>query len=122
MSSTAIVSHQHADARAAVTATLNSAGSSLDTELRSRAANLHSNAAAILEQEAEIAKQTKELGKQNAQWQKLADTSTKKLNEVGDLQNWAETIEREFLVLEETLRLAEGREDIGSASGAYGLL
>ncbi|KAK5006693.1 hypothetical protein LTR28_006190 [Elasticomyces elasticus] len=117
MSSTAIVSHQHADARAAVTATLNSAGSSLDTQLRSRAANLHSNAAAILKQEAEIAKQTKELGKQSAQWQKLADTSTKKLNE-----NWAETIEREFLVLEETLRLAEGREDIGSASGAHGLL
>ncbi|KAF2190860.1 hypothetical protein K469DRAFT_733489 [Zopfia rhizophila CBS 207.26] len=109
-----------AEARAAVTASLASVGSSVDAEMRTRAADLHSNSEAITKQEKELAKQTATLAKQSAQWQKLADTSTKKLNEIGDIQNWAEMIERDLLVLEETLRLAEGKASPDSASGTSG--
>ncbi|KAI9696918.1 MAG: hypothetical protein M1820_007993 [Bogoriella megaspora] len=106
-----------AEARAAVTASLTSVGSNLDADVRRRAADLQSNADAISKQEAELAKQTAALAKESAQWQKLADTSTKKLNEFGDLQNWAEMIERDLLVVEETLRLVEGKPDDNNASG-----
>ncbi|KAF2229162.1 hypothetical protein EV356DRAFT_496455 [Viridothelium virens] len=106
-----------AEARAAVTASLNSVGANLDADMRARAADLQANANAISRQEAELAKQTTALAKESAQWQKLVDTSTKKLNEVGDLQNWAEMIERDLLVVEETLRLVEGAPDAENESG-----
>ncbi|KAF2470718.1 uncharacterized protein BDR25DRAFT_303731 [Lindgomyces ingoldianus] len=109
-----------AEARAAVTASLASVGGSVDAEMRTRAADLHSNSEAIAKQEKELTKQTAALAKQSAQWQKLADTSTKKLNEIGDIQNWAEMIERDLLVLEETLRLVEGKAAPDSASGTGG--
>ncbi|PVI07263.1 hypothetical protein DM02DRAFT_609227 [Periconia macrospinosa] len=109
-----------AEARAAVTASLTSVGSSVDHEMRQRAADLHANSEAIEKQEKALAKQTAALAKQSAQWQKLADTSTKKLNEIGDVQNWAEMIERDLLVLEETLRLVDEKAETESASGTNG--
>ncbi|KAF2659376.1 hypothetical protein K491DRAFT_689247 [Lophiostoma macrostomum CBS 122681] len=120
MSSDTEASRRTAEARAAVTASLASVGGSVDTEIRTRAADLHMNSEAIKKQEKDLAKQTAALAKQSAQWQKLADTSTKKLNEIGDIQNWAEMIERDLLVLEETLRLAEGKDAPDSASGTSG--
>ena len=108
---------RNAEARAAVTASLNAVGSSLDGDLKNRAKDLHTNAAVISKQEKELVKQTGALSKQSAQWQKLVDSNTKRLNEIGDLQNWAEMIERDLLVVEETLRLAEGgRVDEGAQS------
>jgi hypothetical protein len=109
-----------AEARAAVAASLASVGGSVDAEMRTRAADLHANSEAIAKQEKELAKQTAALAKQGAQWQKLADASTKKLNEIGDIQNWAEMIERDLLVLEETMRLVDGRAETKSASGTSG--
>lgn len=109
-----------AEARAAVTSTLSSVGTSIDNDLRLRAADLHANSAAIAKQEKELAKQTAALSKQADQWQKLADQSTKKLNEIGDIQNWAEMIERDLLVVEETLRLVEGKSAPDTASGTNG--
>ncbi|KAK7553449.1 hypothetical protein IWX49DRAFT_561094 [Phyllosticta citricarpa] len=106
-----------AEARAAVTASLSSVGGSMDTELRTRAADIHANAATIEKQEKEIAKQTAALAKETAKWEKLANQNVKKLNEMGDLQNWAEMIEHDLLVVEETLRLAEGRAEPENASG-----
>lgn len=106
-----------AEARAAVTASLSAIGKSLDADLQTRAGDLHSNSAAIATQEKELAKQTAALHKQGDQWQKLADSSTKKLNEMGHTQNWAEMLERDLLVLEETLRLAEGKNPPDNASG-----
>ncbi|MCJ1368040.1 hypothetical protein MMC16_007179 [Acarospora aff. strigata] len=96
-----------AEARTAFTASLSSVGTSLDTDLRSRAAVLHSNAAALSKQEADLAKETAALAKQSSRWQKMADTSQTKLKEIGDVQNWAEMIERDLLVIEETLRMVE---------------
>lgn len=96
-----------AEARTAFTASLSSVGHSLDADLQSRAAILHSNSAALTKQEADLAKETAALTKQAAQWQKMADNSQQKLKEIGDVQNWAEMIERDLLVIEETLRMVE---------------
>ena len=95
------------EAKAAVLASLHAVGASTDTELKSRATDLHANSGVIAEQEKELMKQTTALAKQSEQWQKIADTGTKKLNEFGDIQNWAEMIERDLLVVEETLNLAK---------------
>lgn len=120
MSSNTDSARRTAEARAAVTASLSSVGSSVDAGLRARAKDLHANEAAILKQEKELAKQTAALKKEAVQWQKLADTSTKQLNQIGDIQNWAEMIERDLLVVEETLRLAEGKPAAENASGTNG--
>jgi hypothetical protein len=100
-----------AEAKLAFTASLNSVGTNLDADLRSRAANLHENAAALDKQEADLKKSTQGLAKQNDQWQKLADQGRDGLKEVGDVQNWAELIERDLLILEETVKLAEERKE-----------
>ncbi|KAL6710862.1 hypothetical protein ACN47E_007919 [Coniothyrium glycines] len=109
-----------AEARAAVTASLTSVGASMDHEMRTRTADLHANAQAISKQEKELAKSTTALAKQTAEWDKLLQSGTKKLNEVGDIQNWAETIERDLLVLEETMRLVDGKDAVENASGTGG--
>ena len=109
-----------AEARAAVTASLTSVGASMDHEMRTRTADLHANAQAIAKQEKELARSTAALAKQTAEWDKLLQGGTKKLNEVGDIQNWAEMIERDLLVLEETVRLLEGKTAEETASGTGG--
>jgi uncharacterized protein (DUF885 family) len=108
---TATTAQQQAEARAAILASLSSIGTSIDADLRTRTADLHANSKAIAKQEKELLKQTAALSKQSDQWQKLGDASTKKLNEVGDVQNWAEMLERDLLVLEETIRLVDEDED-----------
>ncbi|KAF9738051.1 hypothetical protein PMIN06_002927 [Paraphaeosphaeria minitans] len=120
MSTDAESARRTAEARAAVAASLAAVGSSVDNEMRTRAADLHKNSEAIAKQEKDLAKATNTLSKESAQWQKLADTSTKKLNEIGDIQNWAEMLERDLLVLEETLRLVDGKDAPDSASGTAG--
>ena len=119
-SSTAVASNSsraQAEARAAVIASLESAGSNYDNRMQRRAADLHTNSAAISKQEAQIQKNTAALAKESAKWQKELDKTTKGLKEFGDLQNFAEMMERDFLVLEETLRLVEGGQQMESASG-----
>ncbi|KAK3630392.1 hypothetical protein LTR56_017447 [Elasticomyces elasticus] len=110
-------SRAQAEARAAVQASLESAGSSYDIQYQRRATDLHNNAAVISKQEEELKRNTAALAKESLKWQKELNKTTKGLNEFGDLQNWAEVMEREFLVLEETLRLVEGTEAVESASG-----
>ena len=95
------------EARAAFTATLTSIGSTLDGELQTRASDIHANSGAIAKQEAEVAKQSAALRKESERYQKIADESRGKLKEIGDIQNWAEMLERDLLVLEETMRLGE---------------
>ena len=107
-----------AEAREAFTAHLNSVGSHVDADLQSRAKDIHANSAAIAKQEGDVSKQTAALSKQSAQYQKLADDSRGKLKEIGDVQNWAEMIERDMMVVEETLRLAE--EEAGDEANGHG--
>jgi len=106
-----------AAARAAVQASLASVGSTYDADLKQRVADLHANSQAIAKQEKELIKATAALNKESAKWAKMADKTTKQLNEFGDVQNWAEVLERDLLVLEETMRLVEGKEDQGNISG-----
>jgi hypothetical protein len=105
------------EAKAAFTASLRSAGANYDASLRERTRTLHENAAALDKQEAELARTTADLARQNEQWAKVADTAREGLKEIGDVQNWAELIERDLLVVEEMLREVEGREDGGVAEG-----
>ncbi len=106
------------EARAAFTATLTSVGTSLDSDLRSRAADIHSNSVAIAKQEADVSKESSALKKESDRYQKVADASRVKLKEIGDIQNWAELLERDLLVLEETLRLGgEGEREIRKSGG-----
>ena len=119
-SSSTDAARRTAEARAAVTASLASVGASVDNDLRTRTADLHANGDAIFKQEKERAKQTAGLAQESAKWQKLLDGGTKKLNEVGDIQNWAEMIERDLLVLEETVRLVDGKKAEETASGTGG--
>lgn len=52
-------------------------------------------------------KQTVALAKESAKLQKELDKTAKEMKGFGDMQNWAEMLERDFLVLEETMRLAD---------------
>lgn len=98
-------------------ACLDSAGSNYDHQYQRRATDLHANATAIAKQEADLTKQTVALAKESVKWEKELTKTTKGLNEFGDMQNWAELMERDFSILEETLRLAEGGDLVESASG-----
>ncbi|KAI1210494.1 uncharacterized protein F4807DRAFT_68462 [Annulohypoxylon truncatum] len=97
------------EARAALVASMSNM---LDSELQSRASLLHSNAAALTKQEKDVAKGTEALRKENDKLEKLARDTERKIKELGNVQNWAEVLERDFLVLEETMRIV--REGSGS--------
>jgi hypothetical protein len=109
---------RQAEARAAITASLNDVGTSITSDLQSRAADIHSNSSSLAKQQADVAKQTAALSKQSDQYQKLADQSGAKLKEIGDIQNWAELIERDLMIVEKTLELAEQSSGHGGTNGA----
>lgn len=100
-----------AEARAAFTAHLTSIGNSHISALEQRVGDIHSNSIAISKQEDELEQQTKKLAKESKKHQKAADDAGVKLKELGDIQNWAEVLERDLLVLETTMRMGEGEED-----------
>ena len=119
-SSTAVASDSsraQAEARAAVTASLESAGSNYDTRMQRRATDLHTNTAAIAKQEAQVKKNAASMAKENANLQRELDKTMKSLRPFGDLQNFAETMERDLMVLEETMRLVDGGQEMESGSG-----
>ncbi|OOQ90154.1 hypothetical protein PEBR_05336 [Penicillium brasilianum] len=103
--------HQKQEALAAFTATLHSVGTNLETPLRDRAATIAASDVALRRQEAELAEHTARLARQNAQWAGWADETREGLKEIGDVQNWAEMIERDLLVLEEMMDGVERRDD-----------
>ncbi|KAH8687417.1 hypothetical protein BGZ60DRAFT_7201 [Tricladium varicosporioides] len=97
---------QIAEARVALEASISNIGSSLDTSLRTRATTLHANSAQLEKQQKDVVKETANLRKETQKLSKLADEGARKVKELGNVQNWAEMLERDFLVLEETMRLA----------------
>ncbi|RFU73176.1 gcn5-like 1 [Trichoderma arundinaceum] len=106
-----------AEARAAVVASI---GNMLDSELQSRAGILHENAAALEKQERDVLRATEGLRKETQKLKTEADKAARKVKELGNVQNWAEVLERGFLVLEETVRLANGGEDTDEDGGSEG--
>lgn len=110
-----------AEARTAFLASLQSVGSTADAGLQGRATDINSNSAAIAKQEQQLKDSTAALAKETAKYQKLTDETRTKLKEIGDVQNFAEVIEREMMVLEETLRIIEnGEEGDGEADPQEG--
>ncbi|KAI2631858.1 hypothetical protein GGR54DRAFT_634628 [Hypoxylon sp. NC1633] len=109
------------EARAALVATMSNM---LDSELQSRASLLHSNAAALSKQEKDVARGTVALRRETDKLEKLARDTERKIKEIGNVQNWAEVLERDFLVLEETMRLvrrpggSSGSESCSQCSGS----
>ncbi|KAI1781203.1 hypothetical protein F4818DRAFT_32507 [Hypoxylon cercidicola] len=102
-----------AEARAALVASMSNM---LDSELQSRAALLHGNAAALARQERDVARGTAGLRRENDKLERLARDTERKIKELGNVQNWAEVLERDFLVLEETMRIVKGGGRSGSGS------
>ena len=60
------------------------------------------------------------LRRENVKLAREADAAARKLKELGNVQNWAEVLERDFLVLEETVRLANSDRSCScSECGSY---
>ncbi|KAI9049718.1 hypothetical protein LZ554_005870 [Drepanopeziza brunnea f. sp. 'monogermtubi'] len=106
---------QVAEARAALEASMTNIGSSLDRSLRSRAQNLHANSKQLSKQQADVVKATEGLRRESEKLGKLAAEGGRRVKELGNVQNWAEMLERDFLVLGETLRLVERGSESGSS-------
>lgn len=100
------------------TALVASIGNTLDHELQTRASLLHSNQAAIEKQERDVERALADLRREDDKLLKVLNNGSRQVKELGDVQNWAERLERDFLVLEETMRLVhEGGS--GSESGSW---
>lgn len=56
------------------------------------------------------------LRKENDKLGKMAQEGSRKVKELGNVQNWAEMLERDFLVLGEWVRLVDGGSESGSES------
>lgn len=93
-------------------------GTSLSASLQSRAQNLHANSKQLEKQQKDVVKAAEGLRKENEKLKKVVDEGSRKVKELGNVQNWAEMLERDFLVLQETVRLANGEED-SDWSGSY---
>ncbi|KAI0436912.1 hypothetical protein F4803DRAFT_556538 [Xylaria telfairii] len=112
-----------AEARAALVASMSNM---LDSELQSRASVLHANATVLSRQEQDVARATEALRKENDKLAKVAKDAGRKIKELGNVQNWAEVLERDFLVLEETMRLvrnggadSDDGDSCSECSGSY---
>lgn len=55
---------------------------------------------------------TESLEKESQKYEKMLGDAGKGLKEIGDVQNWAETLERDMLVLEEMMETVEGEEEM----------
>ena len=104
---------QVAEAREAVVASI---GNMLDGELQSRAALLHANNAAVERQFRDVDRALAALRREDDRLQKVADDAARRIKELGNVQNWAEILEKDFQQLEETMRLV--REGSSSLSGS----
>lgn len=102
------------EARTAFTASLTAIGHNYDQPLQTRAETLHEMDTILRGQEEQVSSATAGLGRQNAEMEGTLDTAREGLKEIGDVQNWAELLERDLLVVEEVLRDVEG-SDRGSS-------
>lgn len=98
------------EARTALVASLSNL---LDSELTPRATALHSASASLAKQERDVARATGALAAETGRLAKEAEVAGRGVKMLGNVQNWAEVLEREFLVLEETVKIV-GEGECGS--------
>ncbi|TGZ81289.1 hypothetical protein EX30DRAFT_371636 [Ascodesmis nigricans] len=92
-------------ARQTLTTSLSTLSTRLDRDLRDRITTIHANQASLDSQSRALKLQTKKLVKTTKAWSGMADAARGGLKEIGDVQNWAEMIEYELMLVEETLRI-----------------
>ncbi|KAF8472075.1 GCN5-like 1 [Kalaharituber pfeilii] len=85
--------------------TLHNLGSQIDTDLRDRITTIHQNAQSLETQTRTLKNRTAALSKTTRQWSAMTEGARSRLKEIGDIQNWAEMIEHELLVMEETMNI-----------------
>ena len=102
------------EARAALVATVSNL---LDGQLQGRAAQLHGNAAGLGRQGRDVARATAALRRDADRLAREAADAGRVVKELGNVQNWAEVLERDFLVLEDTVRRVRDGHDDASDGG-----
>lgn len=102
-----------AEARTALVASM---ANMYDSAMSSRAAELHANAAALRKQERDLDGATRGLRAETDKLEKVLSEFDAQVKEFGDVQNWAEVLERDFLVLEDVVRQLNGDTDEDSTS------
>lgn len=108
-----------AASQAALHTSLLNIGASLSHDLSARASNLHSNSAALERQQDALVQESAKLRKEVESLGGAARGAAVGLKELGNVQNWAEMLERDFLVLERTVDLVEREWSEGeSGSGS----
>ncbi|ROV97142.1 hypothetical protein VMCG_07463 [Cytospora schulzeri] len=113
---------QHSQIAQARNALVASIGNMLDHELQTRARLLHANQAAIERQERDVERALAGLRREDDRLLQVLNRGSRQVKELGDVQNWAERMETDFLVLEETMRLVReggGSGGSGSESGSW---
>ncbi|KAF8419449.1 GCN5-like protein 1-domain-containing protein [Tirmania nivea] len=89
---------------------LTTLGSQIDADLRDRITTIHQNAQSLETQTRTLKNRTAALSKTTRQWSGMAESARSKLKEIGDIQNWAEMIEHELLVMEEAMNIVYDEE------------
>lgn len=93
--------------------TVTTLGAQIDSDLRSRITTIHQNAQSLESQSRTVQSRTAALSKTTKQWSGVAEGARSRLKEIGDIQNWAEMIEHDLMVIEETLNIVYGEEEEG---------
>ncbi|EMR86948.1 hypothetical protein ACHAPC_006080 [Botrytis cinerea] len=109
-------SRQIAEARTALNASIQNIFTPHEHALKLRAQNLHQNSSALTKQETDLKKEIGKLGKEGDKLEKVVREGQRKVKELGNVQNWAEVLERDFLVVEEVLKLVDGESEEWSGS------
>ncbi|KAK8906053.1 hypothetical protein QC760_005951 [Botrytis cinerea] len=116
-------SRQIAEARTALNASIQNIFTPHEHALKLRAQNLHQNSSALTKQETDLKKEIGKLGKEGDKLEKVVREGQRKVKELGNVQNWAEVLERDFLVVEEVLKLGNeggGRKGSVGSNGSDG--
>ncbi|KAL8827616.1 MAG: hypothetical protein Q9191_003079 [Dirinaria sp. TL-2023a] len=103
---------QTSEARHAFLTALSSTAQSSLAPLQSRASDIHNASQRIDAQQQSLETTTNKVAKEEKQYEKVAEDAGAKLKELGDVQNWAEMLERDLLVLEDMMDTVEGEEDM----------
>jgi len=113
---------QTAEARNAFLTHLSSTATSHLNPLQSRAADIQANSTALNTQTQSLQSGTHGLETESQKYEKVLGEADKGLKEIGDVQNWAEMLERDLGMLEEMMGTVEGeegmrREDVNGGGG-----